>query len=50
MSKIKSVIIDFGNLTDTEQCKLWINLLEFAINELPDRKELMCYIIPKVRV
>jgi len=44
-NKIKSIIVDFQNLTIKEQLNLWEVLFKFADEQLPSKKILMCYTI-----
>ena len=47
MSKIKRIIIDFENVSDDEQVKLWLSLWKFADKELDDRTNLNVWVVKK---
>lgn len=47
MSSVKGIFIEFDNLTEDEQLRLFLNLFHFADKELPRMKELKLGIVKK---
>lgn len=50
MANVKGIFIDFDNLSDDEQIKLFKHLMEFANNELETMTDLNIIMIQKRKI